>query len=580
MLDSSAAHQQNLSKEAAAARIQKAFRRSRTRQRREHEEPEIQDVEAPAENLMDQLIVDAARAMVESQRVSMREPVDFQLMEQRYRRQSPGYVCYPKRLQPLRAKIYMLFEEPGSSIPAKILAMTIFACIVLSIGLFMAETMPDVHGLNADHEFWVGCEIFFVVIFSFEYVLRLLVCDVGGGTITRFVRTPMQIVDIVAILPFFLGIILEQLGVDGEAAGFIRLVRLVRLFRVLKLVRYSAGLKLVMVALGNSLPALGVLVFFLGIGSVLFSSMVFHVEKLMCPARSSFTPADLAIYLSECHDTRDSQFGLCCNEDDNPLDFPSILSAFWWSIVTMTTVGFGDVYPRTVPGRVIGTLTMLFGILLLALPIALIGAKFQEAYNHHMAMRGGEVVQIRKKNERKDRDEVGLKNMSTRMRLLKFSDTSLALLARELSKELEEASRIQEDIKMFEKAELDAQAQALDCCQTLISRLQYFADAALQRKERDEGEESEREGIRQDSAVELDREPAEVESRKEVGKEREGLKKSSSATSVAEVGIPAPRMLTVRRPSEEGLSLLHDGSQAPHSSASSEAIPGVVSEGG
>jgi hypothetical protein len=73
-------------------------------------------------------------------------------------------------------------------------------------------------------------------------------------------------------------------------------------------------------------------------------------------------------------------FGLCCDDYGAPLDFLSIVAASWWTIVTMTTVGYGDVVPRTALGRVVGALAMLSGILLIALPVSVIGAKFTEAY--------------------------------------------------------------------------------------------------------------------------------------------------------------------------------------------------------
>merc|ERR1719440_2238732 len=88
-------------------------------------------------------------------------------------------------------------------------------------------------------------------------------------------------------------------------------------------------------------------------------------------------------YAADCRVSKDGKHathGLCCDEHGSPLDFPSIVEAFWWSTVTMTTVGFGEVYPRTELGRIIATATMLSGILLIALPVAIIGRKFQEVY--------------------------------------------------------------------------------------------------------------------------------------------------------------------------------------------------------
>jgi len=141
-------------------------------------------------------------------------------------------------------------------------------------------------------------------------------------------------------------------------------------------------------ALTNSFRALSVLLFFLIIGIVLFSSSLYSVERIRCPSRKDLakTPGETEKYILECLKSSDGwsqNYGLCCDEHDSPNDFPSIIEGFWWSIVTMTTVGFGDVYPRTFGGIVVGIFTMLAGLLLISLPVAIVGRKFQEVYEEH-----------------------------------------------------------------------------------------------------------------------------------------------------------------------------------------------------
>merc|ERR550514_1476909 len=106
------------------------------------------------------------------------------------------------------------------------------------------------------------------------------------------------------------------------------------------------------------MQALSVLAFFLCIGVVLFSSLMYYAERLMWPNYDI----------------------ICCTEHGAAEDFPDIIETFWWSIVTMTTVGFGDQYPRTTQGRIVGVCCMLCGIILISLPVAIVGSKFQEAY--------------------------------------------------------------------------------------------------------------------------------------------------------------------------------------------------------
>ncbi|CAE7474563.1 KCNB2 [Symbiodinium necroappetens] len=362
----------------------------------------------------------SSRVMASKTKFSMPDSAEIARMRDEYLQNAPVYPCFPKRFQPFRVELYFLLEEPSSSASARVLSIVIFACIVLSIALFMLETMPELQAVP--EEFWVASECFFTVVFLLEYLARLLVFDVTGVPILTFIRTPMNVVDVVAVLPFFVIVVLQS----GQAIGFIRAVRLVRLFRIFKLGRYSTGLKMMMVALGNSGQALSVLVFFLGIGCVLFSSVVYHVEKLSCPDRARFNQTELATYLQECHVRRLSELGLCCNEFDAPVDFPSILSTFWWSIVTMTTVGYGDTVPRTNAGKVAGAFTMCSGILLLALPIALIGARFQEAYNMAVSSRGSPSLQVRRKA--KEREDPPTKTISTRLEAAEASGVPIPQL--------------------------------------------------------------------------------------------------------------------------------------------------------
>eukprot|EP00439_Symbiodinium_sp_Y106_P035225 s5316_g4.t1 len=393
----------------------------------------------------------SSRVVASKTKFSMPDSAEIARMREEYLQNAPVYPCFPKRFQPFRVELYFLLEEPSSSASARVLSIVIFACIVLSIALFMLETMPELQAVP--EEFWVASECFFTVVFLLEYLARLLAPLMK---LPSDRKTPMNVVDVVAVLPFFVIVVLQS----GQAIGFIRAVRLVRLFRIFKLGRYSTGLKMMMVALGNSGQALSVLVFFLGIGCVLFSSVVYHVEKLSCPDRARFNQTELATYLQECHVRRLSELGLCCNEFDAPVDFPSILSTFWWSIVTMTTVGYGDTVPRTNAGKVAG-----------------LDPFSARAYNMAVSSRGSPSLQVRRKA--KEREDPPTKTISTRLRLLRFSNASMTRLARELAKELDEAATMRDDIRMFEKAEKQSQRQVLDCGITVVQRLQHYSDEAL-----------------------------------------------------------------------------------------------------
>jgi len=135
---------------------------------------------------------------------------------------------------------------------------------------------------------------------------------------------------------------------------FISIVRILRLF---KLTHHSPGLKILIQTFRASADELGLLVFFLVIGLVVFASFVYHAERLQ---QFSVSPADST-------------------------SFTSIPLGLWWSIVTMTTVGYGDLAPRSYLGMLVGSVCALLGVLTLNLPVPIIVNNFGLFYSHTQA---------------------------------------------------------------------------------------------------------------------------------------------------------------------------------------------------
>ena len=164
-----------------------------------------------------------------------------------------------------------------------------------------------------------------------------------------------------AIMPYFitLGTIVnkvdEEHSVSGEkeapgaSLAMLRVIRLVRVFRIFKLSRHSKGLQILGMTLKASLRELGLLMFFLLIGVILFSS---------------------AIYYAEAGSERSY--------------FKSIPDAFWWAVVTMTTVGYGDMVPHDFWGKIVGSLCAIAGVLTLSLPVPVIVSNFNYFYHREM----------------------------------------------------------------------------------------------------------------------------------------------------------------------------------------------------
>ncbi|XP_031721429.1 shaker-related potassium channel tsha2-like [Anarrhichthys ocellatus] len=259
-------------------------------------------------------------------------------------------------------QLWLLFEYPESSGPARINAIVSVVVILISIIIFCLETLPEfrevpavqdtpangsAHGQEpspyTDPFFMV--ETLCIVWFSFEFTMRFLSCPSKAV----FFKNIMNLIDVVAIAPYFITLGLDLADHQGSqqaaSLAILRVIRLVRVFRIFKLSRHSKGLQILGQTLHASLRELGLLIFFLIIGVVLFSSSVYFAEA-----------------------------------EDPESVFTSIPDAFWWAVVTMTTVGYGDMYPTTIGGKFVGSLCAIAGVLTIALPVPVIVSNFNYFY--------------------------------------------------------------------------------------------------------------------------------------------------------------------------------------------------------
>ncbi|XP_066924729.1 potassium voltage-gated channel subfamily A member 1-like isoform X3 [Clytia hemisphaerica] len=254
----------------------------------------------------------------------------------------------PERL--VQRKIWTLLEYPDSSFMARIVSMFSLLVIITSIVTFCWETVPEYNtnkvnfddlspGKQLTIKILDDIELFCIVYFTFEIILRF-VCSPKKWS---FMKDILNIIDIVSILPFYVTLIFSMEG--SVSIYFLRAVRLVRVFRVFKLSRHSNEMKILGIAVRESGRELGVLVFFILLAVLLFSSAVYYAEDGV--------PGTKLV---------------------------SIPGAFWWSIVTMTTVGYGDEVPQSIPGRLVGAVCAMTGILVIAMPIPIIVNNFTRQY--------------------------------------------------------------------------------------------------------------------------------------------------------------------------------------------------------
>lgn len=242
-----------------------------------------------------------------------------------------------RRIQRRTFQIIDRGEE--GDLPSKIVDLFIMALIVLNVGAVIIETEAEfvAHHKVTLHTF----DIFSVAVFTIEYLLRIWSCTserrfahpVMGRL--RFMVRPMALVDLAAIAPFFLPMLLTM---DMRA---VRALRLFRLFRLFKMGRYCSAMQTM--------------------GRVLLAKKEEMLVGLMIMLMLLVFAAS-AMYFVE-HDAQPEAFG-------------SIPKAMWWSAVTLTTVGYGDVTPVTALGKVLAACMAMLGVGMFALPAAILAQGF------------------------------------------------------------------------------------------------------------------------------------------------------------------------------------------------------------
>ncbi|XP_078053442.1 potassium voltage-gated channel protein Shaw [Augochlora pura] len=265
------------------------------------------------------------------------------------------------RWQKLRPRIWALFDEPYSSLTAKCIACASILFICLSVLCFClkSHTTTKRSRNNQRHAELLQSESTwnkddvdsYPVLFYLEhtcnawFTLEIIIRCLVSPSLKQFAVSPVNAIDLAATLSFYTEFL-------TESSLYLEVLSIARVLRLFKLTRHSPELRILIHTFKASAKELALLVFFLVLGIVVFASLIFYAERLQ----------------------------------DNPKnDFDTIPHGLWWALVTMTTVGYGDMTPKTFPGMVIGGLCAIAGVLAIALPVPVIVSNFSMFYSHTQA---------------------------------------------------------------------------------------------------------------------------------------------------------------------------------------------------
>lgn len=241
-------------------------------------------------------------------------------------------------------------EDNKAELPInKSIGLGIMILIILSVLAVILESDAD---LRTKYGTWFyNFELLAVTVFSLEYILRMytaghLYPEVSKSKARiKYMFSAMAMIDLLAILPFYMELAhtaLLAMGINVVLdLRFIRVLRLMRLLRIFKLNRYSSSMKLISTVLRDEKEKLLITIFMTSILLVLSSALIYTVEH-----------------------------------EAQPESFPNIISSMWWSIATLTTVGYGDVYPVTAMGKMLAGVIAILGIGLVALPTGILSSSF------------------------------------------------------------------------------------------------------------------------------------------------------------------------------------------------------------
>lgn len=247
-------------------------------------------------------------------------------------------------LEKLRKSIFLILEEPGSSVIAKFLTGSVLCCITLSTVLIIVDSMPFAE-IDTNYQTFGGtADIVIAIIFLVEIILRIFSFTSFGDNFVNYF-TFFNVLDVLAVMPTFFELVLSD---DSSLKQFrvIRAIRFIKVFRMLKVSRYLKGFSLLTEGLIRSFKTMMIYTIILFVLNIFMATIMYFIsfdeELIYAPGTK----------------------------------IESLPDSMWWALATMTTVGYGDKLPQSGYSRIVAILTALVGLSMISMPIAVLGNIF------------------------------------------------------------------------------------------------------------------------------------------------------------------------------------------------------------
>ncbi|KAG2393753.1 hypothetical protein C9374_007284 [Naegleria lovaniensis] len=279
-----------------------------------------------------------------------------------------------------RQKMYLILEHPRSSYVAMIVTIISSLMTVIQTVCLVLRSFP----FFFQFEFlWIFITGFLSIYFMIEYILRMVAYVHTWGDFRHFVTGGMNIIDFMSWSSFWIDLILYEADLsDHFYAQTLTVFRILRLLKLIKLTRLSAKFQLLVVSIRRSFELLLSLVVLTVMGAIISSTLIYYAERGLFDAKS----------------------GTWLRPDGTPSPFSNIMVCMWFSIVSLATVGYGDITPVTVTGRIIAVMTILSGIVVMALPSMAIGG----IYSKLLAEFDAAQDETEEKEKQKESEDMGI----------------------------------------------------------------------------------------------------------------------------------------------------------------------------